>query len=113
MPLLGLYFAGAILWFITVAVTQDHQLDWHAALKWVAFAGLVGFGVFVALSAESLELPAAVAIIASIIARTLAIFYFIWREYRGYGVGKVFEITGIYLGWSVMTQVGYHFLNMV
>lgn len=107
----GPYLGGAILWFITVWITQEHELDWYVALRWVAFAGIIGLIVYAGLSFAALEQPQTVATIASITARTTALFYFIWREFRGYGLKKVFEIVGLYVGWSAVTSIGYHLLR--
>jgi hypothetical protein len=112
-PLLGAYFGSAFLWFIAVWITQDHQLDWLAAVRWMILAGLVGLGIYVGLRTYFVNIPESIAMSAAVVARIGVLFYFVWSEFRGYGMKKVFEIIGIYVGCSlVMSGVSYAFRHL-
>jgi hypothetical protein len=78
LPIIGLLFQGAVLWFIIVWVTQEHDLPWRDVLKWVVLAVAAGLAGML-LASYVLGLPYLLGLLIAV-ALQLAVLYLIFRH---------------------------------
>lgn len=81
IPFLGVLVQAAILWFIVVWVTQDHNLDWRIVLLWLVLsfgAGMAGY----LLGHYILDLDDISSRVIKTILSSATLVFLIWREYR-------------------------------
>jgi hypothetical protein len=96
----GLFILGrflvetALLWFIIVWVTQEHDLSWRQVVTWVliaAVAGLAGFG----LCAVTRLLPIGICLLIGMVLQIVTLWVILRRQ--GFASAKVTTILILFL----------------
>jgi hypothetical protein len=86
---------GALFWFITAWVMQDHALEWRAMKGWIVLALLAGFGGLVI--GSYMHLGVLITHLIRIVLTYCVLILFLWREYSYSNPRKIVIILGIFL----------------
>jgi hypothetical protein len=84
----------ALLWFIMVWVTQEHNLPWRQVVVWVLITAVVGL-VGVGLCHATKILPYSICLLVGMVMQIVALWLILRRE--GIASGKVTVILILFL----------------